>query len=282
MLRAVLLGAISFSVVSACGSKTDAPAAQPGAVAGTVLEVTGAVKVGATPLAVGSTVKTDDVIETGPDGNVVIELAHNQARWELGPNSKKKPTESLAWSAAKAAGSAAPTAEQTSAAGRPAERSAADSTSSTPKTLPVAPSEASSGSPAPPAPTRAEPTQGIMSRPPSPTEQAGPGGADGGGGPSHGARTMPKPSADPGTESTGAVELAHSKDKKPSADAIESLASCLPIGMTVTLKAHVANHVPAITFTGTVDRAVAACITTAAKQLSLSVETGDLVVTLTK
>ena len=104
-------------MVSACGSKTDAPAAQPGAVAGKVLEVTGSVKIGATPLAVGSTVKSDDVIETGADGNVVIELAHNQARWELGPNSKKKPTESLAWTAANAEGSAAPTTEQTSARG---------------------------------------------------------------------------------------------------------------------------------------------------------------------
>jgi hypothetical protein len=256
MLRAVLLGAISFAAVSACGSKTDAPAAQPGVVAGKVLEVTGSVKIGATPLAVGSTVKSDDVIETGADGDVVIELAHNQARWELGPNSKKKPTESLAWTAAKAAGSAAPTAEQTSAAGRPAERSAADSTSSTPRAQPMAPSAASAVPPAPPARTREEPTHGIMSAPPSPTQQAGSGAAGGGGVP-------------------GA-------DKKRSADAIESLASCLPIGMTVTLKAHVANHVPAITFTGTVDRAVAACITTAAKQLSLSVETGDLVVTLTK
>ena len=269
MLRAVLLGAISFAVVSACGSKTDPPAAQPGVVAGKVLEVTGSVKIGATPLAVGSTVKSDDVIETGADGNVVIELAHNQARWELGPNSKKKPTESLAWTAAKAERAAAPTAEQTSAAGRPAERSAADSTSTTPGQLPTAPSAASAVPPAPPPRTRAQQTHGSMSATPSPTEQAGPGGGDGGSGVQ-------------GAVSTGAVELAPGKDKKSSADSIEALASCLPIGMTVKLKAHVANHVPAITFTGTVDRAVAACITTAAKQLSLSVETGDLIVTLTK
>ena len=27
-----------------------------------------------------------DMIETGEDGSVVIELVHNLARWELGPN----------------------------------------------------------------------------------------------------------------------------------------------------------------------------------------------------
>lgn len=139
MLRAALLGAMSFAVLSACGSKSEAPAAQPGAVAGTVLEVTGEVKVGTRVLVVGSSVKTDDVIDTGAMGSVVIELAHNQARWELGPNNKKKPTESLAWTAAKAEGSPALIAEQTSAAGRPAERSAADSTSSAAKSAPLAP-----------------------------------------------------------------------------------------------------------------------------------------------
>ena len=66
------------------------------------------------------------------------------------------------------------------------------------------------------------------------------------------------------------------------AGSLDSLASCVPTGQTVKLAVHVANHVPAIKFVGHVDPTVAACITTAAKKLSLSVATGDLAVTLTK
>jgi hypothetical protein len=272
MLRAVLVGTMSFAVVSACGFRSDAPAAQPGAVAGTVLEVSGAVKVGAVALAVGSTVKTDDVIETGADGSVVIELAHNRARWELGPNNKKKPTESLAWTAAKAEGSAARTTEQTTAAGRPAERSAADSASSAPK-----PASAPSAQPMPPA--EAAPAAAAPAATPAPparsrAAQAPASPAPGGGGLAGAPRALPPARAAADTE----PELQKSKP----AGSLDSLASCLPIGMTVKLAVHVANHVPAIKFVGHVDPAVALCITTAAKQLSLSVATGDLALTLTK
>ncbi|CAN5412728.1 hypothetical protein BH11MYX1_BH11MYX1_26900 [soil metagenome] len=271
---------MSFAVLSACGSKSDSPAAQPGAVAGKVLEVTGAVKVGATPLAVGTTVKTDDVIETGMDGNVVIELAHNRARWELGPNNKKKPTESLACTAAQAEDSAVLTAEQTSAAGRPAERSAADGTSSAPRAMPAQTAEAAADAVAP-ARARSEPAHGVMSAVPSPADRTPEGG--GGGAPKGESIAEATASAGPGAASkTGVREDAKLEKRKQPTDTIESLASCVPIGMTVRLKARVANHVPAISFTGTVDRTVAACITTAAKKLSLSVETGEMVVTLTK
>jgi hypothetical protein len=96
-------------------------------VAGKVLEVKGGVQIkrGAEtkPLAVGDTVEATDIVVTGADGNVVIELAHNSARWELGPNKEQKVSESIAWKAKKA------TAEEidqaTAAAGRPAERNAA-------------------------------------------------------------------------------------------------------------------------------------------------------------
>src|SRR3569833_195540 len=132
MVRATLWAVLACAAVSACGTKDSAPAAQPGAVAGKVLEVAGSVKGGAKQLAVGDPVKTDDVIETGADGNVAIELAHNGARWELGPNQKLRPTESLAWKQERH-GSAAQVDQDTSAAGRPAERSAADTATSAAK-----------------------------------------------------------------------------------------------------------------------------------------------------
>ncbi len=292
MLRAVLLGVMSFAVVPACGSKSDAPAVQPGAVAGKVLEVTGEVKVGTTVLVVGSSVKTDDVIDTGTMGSVVIELAHNQARWELGPNNKKKPTESLAWTAAKAEGSAALTAEQTSAAGRPAERSAADSTSSAPKSPPPSPTSPVSPAEAPTAQPHASSTRGGPSAAVSAAPAAKAPSAAGGG--IHSAYET----ASPGTTSTdqvsatdaaGATAVKRSEgvaaDKgtpAPAIDPLQSLASCLQAGSTITLKIHVANHVPAVSFVGAVDPTVQTCITTAAKKLVLSVESGDMQVSLKK
>ncbi len=250
MVRAVLLGTLSFAALPSCGSRSDAPAAQPGAIAGKVVEVTGNVKAGSTPLVVGASVKADDVIETGTDGAVVIELAHNQARWELGPNNKKKPTESLAWTAAKAAGSAATTHEQTSAAGRPAERSAADGASS------------AASAPA------AQPTTGGPTPPPPPMPSAKP--------------MMPSASssADIGVDEAREDEALQPKKKK--ADPLQALASCLPVGTTVAIKVHIANHVPAIEFASAVDSKVQACITAAAKKLSLTVEAGDLELSLTR
>ncbi|HEY6038221.1 MAG TPA: hypothetical protein VIV58_28260, partial [Kofleriaceae bacterium] len=136
MVRAALWAVLGCAAVAACGSKDSAPAAQPGAVAGKVLEVACSVKVGAKQLAVGDPVKTDDLIETGADGNVAIELAHNGARWELGPNQKVRPTESIAWKQERH-GSAAQVDQDTSAAGRPAERSAADTATSAAKSAPA-------------------------------------------------------------------------------------------------------------------------------------------------
>ncbi|HEY0254263.1 MAG TPA: hypothetical protein VGC41_22195, partial [Kofleriaceae bacterium] len=128
MRTSAFLGAMVCVV--ACGKS--GTQAQPGAVAGNVLEVSGKVTVAGTALSVGDPVKSDAVVETADDGHVVIELAHNQARWELGPNQKKKPTESLAWNQPKGSGSAAGTEQATSAAGRPAERSAADTATTAP------------------------------------------------------------------------------------------------------------------------------------------------------
>ena len=89
MLRAVLLGVLSIAVVG-CNKKQDAPAAQAGAPAGTVVDVTGAVTVSGKPLAKGATVAADDIIDTGADGHVQIVLAHNNATWISGRTSTRR------------------------------------------------------------------------------------------------------------------------------------------------------------------------------------------------
>lgn len=133
MLRSVLLGVLSVSSVVACKSSTDSAAkTQPGVAAGKVIEVKGTVTVkhgdASRPLAVGEAVEGDDTVSTGADGNVVIELAHNLVRWELGPNKTQKVNASIAWKAAKSTGPAADVEQDTAAAGRPAERSAVGTT----------------------------------------------------------------------------------------------------------------------------------------------------------
>ena len=125
MLRAVLVGLLCVSTFGCKGKKDDAAATQSGP-AGTVLDVTGSVTVAGKPLAKGATVAADDVVDTGADGHVIIELTHNQAHWDLGPNKHEKVSASLAWTLAKTEGPAKPVDQDTSAAGRPAERSAAD------------------------------------------------------------------------------------------------------------------------------------------------------------
>jgi hypothetical protein len=129
MLRPVLLGLLVVSA-SSCGKSTtesSAAKAQPGVSAGKVLEVKGAVTVkhgpDTKPLAVGDSVEGEDTVITGADGNVVIELAHNSARWELGANKSQRVRDSIAWNAKKA--TAQEIDQATAAAGRPAERSAA-------------------------------------------------------------------------------------------------------------------------------------------------------------
>jgi hypothetical protein len=129
MLRALLVGLLAVSAVG-CKSGGDSPKSQVGVAAGKVVEVSGNVTVRhndvAQPLVKGATLEGDDVIETGADGNAIIELSHNLARWELGPNKKSKLRESVAWSLAKKTGDTAVVEQDTAAAGRPAERSAAD------------------------------------------------------------------------------------------------------------------------------------------------------------
>jgi hypothetical protein len=120
------LGAIVL--VAACSSsKAPAPAT---AAAGKVVEVSGAVTVAGKPLHAGDTVASNDTIDTGADGAVVIELAHNHVRLDLGPNKHVRVDQSVAWSQPMKTDVADQSAPTTSA-GRAAERSAADTSAST-------------------------------------------------------------------------------------------------------------------------------------------------------
>ncbi len=134
MVRAVLLGLLVTASVGACKSETNTAASQPGVAAGKVVEVKGSVTIkhgdATRSLMVGESVEGDDTVMTGADGNVVIELAHNLVRWELGPGKMQTVRESIAWKAAKSTGPAAHVDQDTAAAGRPAERSAVGTTTS--------------------------------------------------------------------------------------------------------------------------------------------------------
>lgn len=153
MLRSVLVGILAVTSAAACKDKDGAPA-QASAAAGKVVEVSGVVNVHGKPLAVGDRVAADDEVETGADGRVVIELAHNAARWELGPNKKEKVSASIAWNLPKNQGNAKAVDQDTSAAGRPAERNAAETTATAAPAASAAPAPApAAGGPGGPPPT---------------------------------------------------------------------------------------------------------------------------------
>ena len=136
-MRALLLvlAVVLVAPASACRSHDEASAPQivPGAPAGDVTELSGDVKATRDgkprALAKGDVVSGDDVIATGADGRVTIVLAHNQVAWSLGPNKEKKVGDSAAWAAAKGASPESVSDDKSGAAGRHAERSAADTVS---------------------------------------------------------------------------------------------------------------------------------------------------------
>src|SRR5258706_5489605 len=136
MVRAVLVGLLGLAPLTGCKGK-EADQVAP-SVAGKVVEVSGQVTAKGKPLAVGDSVAVDDEIETGTDGRAIIELAHNGARWELGPSKKQKVSASIAWNLPKKDGNAKSVDQDTAAAGRPAERNAAESgTSGAPSPSPA-------------------------------------------------------------------------------------------------------------------------------------------------
>ncbi|HEU0031300.1 MAG TPA: hypothetical protein VFQ53_11745 [Kofleriaceae bacterium] len=158
MVRALLLGVLAVTSVPACGSSSDTPKPAANAVAGKVVEVAGKVEAtrnGATrPLAVGNEVFADDTIATAADGSIVIELAHNGARWAVEAGQRARVDESVAWGLAKQDTPAKSVEHATSAAGRQAERQGAD----TKTTVENAPAAAAPAAPA--EPPKAEPPAG--------------------------------------------------------------------------------------------------------------------------
>ncbi len=130
----LLLLAFAFAllgVVTACGSDgasrvevtPGAPAGDIRAVAGTVMATRDGVARG---LAVGDVVSGDDVIATGPDGDISIELRHNGAIWNLGAGLSRRVADAAAWNAPRKQHEGGATGDRSAAAGRHGEREAAD------------------------------------------------------------------------------------------------------------------------------------------------------------
>jgi hypothetical protein len=86
----------------------------------------GTVTVAGKQLVKGDTIQADAIIDTGPDGGVVIELAHNLVHLELGPNKHVKVNESLAWRQPRRVEPTTTIDQATASGGRPVERNAAD------------------------------------------------------------------------------------------------------------------------------------------------------------
>lgn len=121
---------IAFVVLLACSKRDATDVAAP---AGKVLELAGTVSASrngvARKLAVADTVFPDETIDTGSDGSVTIELTHNHARWAMEPGQKKRVDESAAWTLTAQGKPAEVVDHSTSAAGRNAERTAAENRS---------------------------------------------------------------------------------------------------------------------------------------------------------
>jgi hypothetical protein len=264
MLRAVLLGILMVSYGPACSSKDDAPHAEPGAPAGTVIEVAGAVTVAAKPLAQGDAVAADDMVETGTDGSVVIVLAHNNARWELGPNKHVKAAESLAWSQPKADAIAKHVDQDSAAAGRQGEREAAQSaTEAPPISSPAATTQG----------TATQAQHSVRAITPAPIAPPAPPPVP-----------SPQPSAEAAEVTRGPVgrTTAVPSLNDAGADQATQLAKCLDVGQQVSIVIHVKAGVGTVSFSGSPDAKVKSCITTAVTGHSWPDATGDVKLQITR
>jgi hypothetical protein len=173
-----LLGLLALLVVAcvACKSNDDksAPGVAPGSAssaAGKVIDVAGKVTVGSRAVAVGDGLAAEDVIDTGADGRIVVELTHNLAHWELGPNKHQKVHDSIAWALPRNEANAKIVIQDMSSAGRPAERNAAETTASAPAPTAVA----ETGKAARPEPTPPPPPAPASIAEPKPSAVAGDG-----------------------------------------------------------------------------------------------------------
>jgi hypothetical protein len=135
-MRIIVLVA-ALGLAAACESGSSDPGKEPetSAPAGKVVDIEGTVRARplqgeARVLVLGDEVRGAEIIETGADGSVQIALYHNDAQWFLGPDKQRQVSESEAWRLPRqprqpllaGTGEVDPTA----AAGRQAERQAAD------------------------------------------------------------------------------------------------------------------------------------------------------------
>ncbi|MDB4963268.1 MAG: hypothetical protein JWP01_3267 [Myxococcales bacterium] len=158
MLRALLAGILAVSAAASCKGGGDAPTFQPGAPAGSIIDISGTVTAtrgtAVRPLELGAVISGDDVIDTSADSRVAIVLTHNNVRWEIGPSRKAQVGTSMAWTLARQEKPSKIVDEETSAAGRHGEKTAATSATNTH----VARDEqAGQDRESPPGPTRAAP-----------------------------------------------------------------------------------------------------------------------------
>lgn len=142
-MRALTCAVAALAITGACrdgdgGGGEGGGEATGGAPAGEVRAVSGDVtaardREGAEPrpLEVGGEIYANDVIATGEEASVRIELEHNRAMWELSDGEERRVDESLAWRAPESEDvpedeAVEDTGERTAVAGRHAERSAAE------------------------------------------------------------------------------------------------------------------------------------------------------------
>lgn len=306
MSRVLFALVVAISVVSCKGGGEEAAKVAPNASgAGKVLEVAGKVTVGGKPLAVGQMLAADDVIETGADGHVVIELQHNLAHWELGANKSQKLSESIAWKLPKNEGNAQYTIQDMSAAGRPAERGAANTESSapaapTPTAQPALAQGAAPGGPPPTATAKAAPPPAPPPPPPPPPKTAAlkadvdalsgrGGGAPGGGAKGGGlAGIGGGASAGAGTGAGAGAGAGASRGGKPmSAEMMverqePALKACLAPGATVKLHVAVDASGKAVTTVDDADAKTKACLTAAIGKLTFPAEKASVNMTIEK
>jgi len=254
MSRTILLVILAISAVACSNKEEPAPAQQQPAAAdtaGKVLEVDGKVTVKGKQLAVGDMLKADDLVETGDSGRVVIELTHNLAHWELGPNKSQKVSESIAWKLPRSEGNAKVVIQDMSAAGRPAERSAADTTASAP------PPSLNQDKAAAPTQAAAAP----RAEPPPPPAQPAPGG-----GAAKSASRAPEKTAAPPPAEAVATERGAAAPKGASAESIieskePALRKCLGPGALVKIHVDVdATGKATTSIDGAADAKVTACL----------------------
>ena len=284
MLRSLFAGILAVAAVSAC-SKDAAPTAQPGAIAGKVVEVTGSVSVvhgGETkPLTQGATVLTDDEIVTGADGRASIVLAHNNARWDVAPGTRKKVSESAAWGLAKVDHPAEVSGEATSAAGRDQEKAGAQTGATA--NVEVSATTTTPPPPADTAPHTDQPSPGRGGETGGRRAPGGEGGDGGGGGPKAKADMVMHDEAQKREDPKHAQAMGQSSDDKEDKDA--NIAN-LPAKTSKPLMQPMAPpaNPPPGTFAGEVEprmTKLTACLPAKSKtELKLSVAKGKVTFTL--